>query len=48
MRILILLDGGEDATAIESAIREREIVIRRANTIEPVEQSYPIRGVDAR
>jgi DNA-binding response OmpR family regulator len=40
MRILILLDGGEDATAIESAIPEREIVIRRANTIEPVQRSY--------
>ena len=44
MRILILWDGGEDATAIESAIREREIVIRRANTVEPVEQSYLFAG----
>ena len=44
MRILILGDGGEDATAIESAIREREVVIRRANTVEPVERLYLFAG----
>jgi two-component system, OmpR family, response regulator len=38
------LDGGEDATAIESAIREREIAIRRANTVEPVERLYLFAG----
>jgi DNA-binding response OmpR family regulator len=44
MRILILGDGGEDAAAIESAIREREVVIRRANAIEPVERLYLFAG----
>jgi DNA-binding response OmpR family regulator len=44
MRILILGDGGEDAAAIESAIREREVVIRRANTVEPVERFYLFAG----
>src|SRR6516165_1951878 len=44
MRILILGDGGEDAAAIESAIRQREVVIRRANTVEPFEQFYLFAG----
>ena len=44
MRILILGDGGEDAAAIESAIRAREVVIRRANTVEPVERIYLFAG----
>jgi len=44
MRILILGDGGEDTAAIESAIREREVVIRRANTVEPFEQFYLFAG----
>jgi DNA-binding response OmpR family regulator len=44
MRILILGDGGEDAAAIESAIREREVVIRRANTVERFEQFYLFAG----
>jgi DNA-binding response OmpR family regulator len=44
MRILILGDAGEDAAAIESAIRERKVVIRRANTVEPFEQFYLFAG----
>jgi DNA-binding response OmpR family regulator len=44
MRILILGDGGEDAAAIESATRQREVAIRRANTVEPFEQFYLFAG----
>jgi len=44
LRILILGDGREDAAAIESAIREREVVIRRAYTVEPFEQFYLFAG----
>jgi DNA-binding response OmpR family regulator len=44
MRILILGDGGEDAAAIENAIRARDRVIRRASATEPVEGLYVFAG----
>jgi two-component system, OmpR family, response regulator len=44
MRILILGDAGEELAGIESAIREREVEIRRADAIEPVERVYVFAG----
>jgi DNA-binding response OmpR family regulator len=44
MRILILGDAGEELAGIESAIREREVQIRRADAVEPVERVYVFAG----
>ena len=44
MRILILGYAGEELAGIESAIREREAEIRRADAVEPVERVYVFAG----
>jgi two-component system, OmpR family, response regulator len=44
MRILILGDAGEELAGIESAIREREVEIRRADAVEPAERLYAFAG----
>ena len=39
MRILILDDAREDLVAITNAIRDHEVEIRRADSVEPAERS---------
>jgi DNA-binding response OmpR family regulator len=44
MRILILGDAGEELAGIESAIREREVEICRADDVEPIWRLYAFAG----
>jgi DNA-binding response OmpR family regulator len=44
MRLLVLDDASEDLAAIESAIRDHDIKIRRADAVEPIERLYVFAG----
>ena len=44
MRILILDDAGQDSAVIEDAVRERDVEIRRADAVKPIERLYLFAG----
>jgi len=44
MRILILDDANQDRAVIENAIRERDVEIRRADALKPIERLYVFAG----
>jgi two-component system, OmpR family, response regulator len=44
MRILILDDAGQDSAVIEGAVRERDVEIRRADAVKPIERLYLFAG----
>jgi two-component system, OmpR family, response regulator len=44
MRILILNDAGRDRALIEDAVRARDVEIRRADALKPIERFYLFAG----
>lgn len=44
MRIHILDDAGQDLAAIDNAIQRREVEIRRAHAVKPIERLYMFAG----
>jgi len=44
MRILILDKADQDGAAIKSAVRERDVEIRRADAVKPLERLYLFAG----